>query len=789
MNVFDAVSPLERIQLSGALAGKVQALSGTVTPLERIKLARDIADILEKLGEGLEAAQSDELSDDPNSPNYRYRDTGYIADSRKEKAANMIRLAKEGGQRVLTTDLDWEAIETNPRAAAEIITKSNLFGSTDWDRLKTEGMEPAAGFLIDRVYAAIAPQPTEETPRARQDYAMALQSIRDRLEGCVTPENVTTVLDDIKDELTGVQLNAEEATAYAAVEAEEDELRARYRQLQGERDALANTANGFSREISGLQYTQSKRTNRKWKPDPEIDDQIATLTPQRDAALADLNAWEAANPDFGERYVTVRDGNGGVSASLEGGLRSQIGNLSKQRRAITEAAKVRNITESPVTRGWLTFGERFFGLLHFRSYKGSDAFASHVTNAKRGKISDWSWAEKERVTVKRATKQEIGFQMRVAENYERVGGTPVSVDSTLSLKAMLGFRDVQSGNWVLKDPNSAKFHVEQTAGAMLDMSDVLGIDAGMLGLGGRLGMAFGARGTGSAGWQQSAAKATYESVHRVINLTKMGGGGSLGHEWGHALDDILGELASGEATSARNFASEEPSVLPSGPLRDAMVAVRSVMNKGTKRLSETIKIGPKDKQRARYNIDSSMPNTIAKMIKAAGSVHAAVITVDDYFAGRSDKRSLKTAKDWRTIAAAYYAEDGATEVEAYTGPLVSSFRYEAVRLDEGVQGKYWSRQREMYARAFQSYLEDRLADKARKNDYLSVYADNKYHYDPILNIQWNPYPEGEERTAINAAFDRFFDAIRGERVFEKAVANTALLDSIFGPLIEQGAQE
>ena len=48
----------------------------------------------------------------------------------------------------------------------------------------------------------------------------------------------------------------------------------------------------------------------------------------------------------------------------------------------------------------------------------------------------------------------------------------------------------------------------------------------------------------------------------------------------------------------------------------------------------------------------------------------------------------------------------------------------------------------------------------RRNDYLSSYADNKYHFDPIFNIQWNPYPEGEERTRINAAFDELFAAIR-----------------------------
>ena len=47
--------------------------------------------------------------------------------------------------------------------------------------------------------------------------------------------------------------------------------------------------------------------------------------------------------------------------------------------------------------------------------------------------------------------------------------------------------------------------------------------------GGRLGLAFGARGHGKAA-------AHYEPGHRVINLTKPSGAGCLAHEWFHAWD-------------------------------------------------------------------------------------------------------------------------------------------------------------------------------------------------------------------------------------------------------------
>lgn len=790
--ILDAVSPIEKLQLTGKLTKAVTALAAekakdAPSKITVLRLSAEVTDLLNKLGAHApaeEATSEDELSDDPNSPNYRYRDTGYIADSRKERASSMIRIAREKGQALKATDIDWKAIEQNPRQAAELITKSNLFGVTDWDALRGSGMEPGAGFLVDRVYAAIGPQPAENTPQSRADYALALQTIRERLERCKTPQDVTDVLADIRDELTGSQLDSHEAEQYTAIQEQIDAIQERYGKLRKEREALAGVAMRLNQQINVLKWDQDKRLRRKWKPDPEIDAQIAALEPDRDAAVQAVADWEAANPDFVERWETTKDENGS-SGTLRSGLRSQISALITQRDAITQAARSRNIVQNPITRGWLTFGKRFFDLLNWRSYKGSDAFKGHVTSAKTGKVTDWSWAESERpTTVKRATKKEVTFQLKVAERFERIGGTPVKVESTKALERMLGLSAVQSGNWVLKDPNSAKFHVEQTAAAMLDMSDVLGISPEALGLGGRLGIAFGARGTGAKGWKDSAPQAHYESIHRVINLTKMGGGGSLGHEWGHALDDLLAELATQTPNQTKdNFGSDSPNVLPEGALRDAMRDLRSIFLTGSRRLGEGIKVTDKDRKTAKYNIDQAF-NEIGRKIKAAGNLEAAILAVDAYFERYTDPRSMKRRKQWRTLAAAYYAPEGKESVYSRTGPAVSNFLAEAVFIDGGERNKYWSRMHEMFARAFQSYLEDRLAGQNRKNDYLSVYADNKYHVDPLLGIEWKPYPEGEERTRINAAFDRLFEVIRGEQIFEKAMANKPLMDAIFGEMVD-----
>jgi hypothetical protein len=795
-SVPDVAAMMARMKLTGELGSlrkQIAALGADAGDmLARIKLVSRSNQIRKELGEssltheneldvsGVQVDEGPELSDDPNSPNYRFRDTGYIANSRKEQAANMIKKFKDSGRRIMASELDWGAIETNPRAASELIVKSNLFGVTDWDGLKASGMEPGAGFLIDRVYASIATSPGESSPQARKDYALALQTIRDRFEASKTVPEVMAVLEDIGDELSGSQFNADETERYAAEKAALDVAVSAHEKLRTERQKLVDAALAFQVQVSQLTNEQNKRTRRKWQPDPEIEKKLVPLRAQHDQALADLTDWDDAHPEYKEEWVSTKTADGWTSGRHSSVMLDEIREITMRMRAMKEAARMRNIAESPVTRGWITFGERFFKLLNYRTYKGSDTFAGHVTNAKNGKIKDWGWAEKERATVKSATKQEIGFQLKVAENFERKGGRPVAVASTLDLKNMIGFKEVQSGNWVLKDPNSAKFHVEQTAGAMLDMSDILGIDAKALGLGGRLGMAFGARGTGSAGWKTGAAAAHYEPVHRVINLTKMGGGGSLGHEWAHAMDDVLVELVTQAPQQARNYGSEDSSVLPPGVIRQAMDAVMGSMLKGTRRTTETLTIGPKDKDKAKYNIDRSYVPKVAGLIKAAGGLDAAVLAVDAHFGEVTNKSSVTNKKQWRALAAAYWAPDGVTEVKVKTGPQTSEFMAEAVIMDFGQIDKYWSRKREMFARAFQSYLEDKLQEQDRRNDYLSVFADNKFHVDPLLGVEWKPYPEGQERAAINAAFDGFFAAIRAEKVFEKALENKPLLDAIFG---------
>jgi hypothetical protein len=717
-----------------------------------------------------EQSYADDL--DPNSPNYRYKDTGNIAGNRKELASLMIRNAAKSGQRLRATDIDWEEIDQNPREAKELITKSNLFGSVDWAGLRAEGMEPSAGFLIDRVYAAIGKEPSEDSPGARRDYAIGLETLRDRLESCKTPDQVTKVIDELREETEGVTLNSEETSVYGELQKESDAIFEVIRAYDQEKDRLWSAYREFDFKHSSLKYEQEKRINRRWRPDPELDKQIAELLPLKEAAHQAFIDFVDANPDFKDKKVEL--GNGGIMFANKYDMERRA--LREKMDEIVSGARIRNRMENPLHRAWVIMGDRFIKVLFYRSYKGSDAFKEHVATAKAGKISDWSWAEKETAERKKtSTKESQRFQLIVADKFERVGGRTIMVDSTSALKDQFGLREVQSGNWVLRDVNSAKFHTEQTAGAFSDLADIMGVPDNMVSMNGKLAMAFGSRGKGNAGFG-GAARAHYEPVQRVINLTKMNGGGALGHEWFHALDNLLSEAMTNEPSSSENYITEGAN-LPDSALKNAVSELKSALTTGIFRLPVKFAYTDKDYRTAKYNFDREIrnPNSIQGRIKSAGNASDAVIAVVNVYGDDALYKKRSNGYDWAKLAAAYYDNNPAGgSVVVNAGRPTSSFERESVRLDGGVSEKYWSQPKEMAARAFQSFLEDKLESLGRRNDYLSSMADNKYYKNGLFGPVY-PFPEGEERTIINAAFDKLIAAMREDNAF-------VALDAVFAKM-------
>lgn len=99
--------------------------------------------------------------------------------------------------------------------------------------------------------------------------------------------------------------------------------------------------------------------------------------------------------------------------------------------------------------------------------------------------------------------------------------------------------------------------------------------------------------------------------------------------------------------------------------------------------------------------------------------------------------------------------------EAKTKNVPTSFMTEARKLDDGRVGNYWTAPHELLARAFSSYVEDRLQDAGRASAFMSFGSDPRFAV-PVGTELARPFPGGAERQAMNAAFDRFFAEVKHE---------------------------
>lgn len=345
-----------------------------------------------------------------------------------------------------------------------------------------------------------------------------------------------------------------------------------------------------------------------------------------------------------------------------------------------------------------------------------------------------------------------------------------------------GIRGGQFGNWMSEQDR--RFSLDMAWDAFHDMALAWGIEDRDMSMGGKLGMAWGARG-------HTAALAHYEPYERVINLTKMKGAGSLAHEMVHAFDDILGKELGIGGCSRDLPASRLPAELRD--LYDALTTVRltgqdavdryrseydqrvrkyrSDLGKMTMRSED-----PSLEARRKACIEALVSETCAA--KPAGSLGTTCRTPawdallaqqrDAYEAvGMVSRRTTMeraTNLAWAQRERASIPEMAAKLGDAEAiGTLVRDTRFyaDAKAIDRSYSKAghgYWSSNCELLARAGAAITHDRLSAMGIRDDYLAGHALGQTVL--VEGGTASTVPDPKERERIAKAMDRCVDALK-----------------------------
>lgn len=171
--------------------------------------------------------------------------------------------------------------------------------------------------------------------------------------------------------------------------------------------------------------------------------------------------------------------------------------------------------------------------------------------------------------------------------------------------------------------------------------------------------------------------------------------------------------------------------------------------------------GGKDSANAHYEPAKVVINLTKK--KGAGSLaHEWFHALDNYFGKKPE----------RNASEGLFGPDEREEVKrAFTDLMNTIMRTELPKrsseMDKRRSNRYWSTRIEMIARAFESYVVNKLETQAYSNDYLANIK-REYQFDAIGSANMYPYLKKSEIAAVVDAFDNLFNTLKTEET-EKGI--------------------
>lgn len=394
---------------------------------------------------------------------------------------------------------------------------------------------------------------------------------------------------------------------------------------------------------------------------------------------------------------------------------------------------------------------------------------AHIPAYLKAHPADWSWSEGKKQEEKPAPAAGVDEEFNkdpkrpqtIFEKYgitdwkkatkrtpldyiKRTGGLSVENIDVKDVVEKFGYRNVVFGNYV----NNAerKEHLRHFLGAMLDLHETINLDVKPLNQLGGLDVNFGATGCGTF----SGAMACYMANLKAINMTKKRGDGCIAHEWGHYLDNVLGEGTERRATE-QNYATFNKQVLrDSEKIKTLFQEWTNWLNNAGGERMVKVKFNPSKKYR--YSLHGT---TAAEAVEYAKKRYPKFAMYD----------SATNADVLRYYGYIAYKLNDKQPIEVEMKTTLSYYKYISSLWEAGStkEKEYYTNSKEMFARAFEWFVEDALKRKGRVSNYLVDIKNNLGDVAILFPPSEWPYPyEEKEKVFIRDWFDRLFSAIRTE---------------------------
>ena len=646
---------------------------------------------------------------------------------------------------LILTDLD----EMNAAERKTHIKKDNVWPKSDWEQEIKDGKDQGLAYWQNEMRVSIPPRPPRDTQEAQDNYVEIVGHLRDMVMSLKEPAEIDSFY---KKHLLNTYVTKPDYGYWVQVAPAAEGII---------NNKVLKTAQKSSREM--------KREAEKKLFGVPKDNQVYTQLKNNlavflyDGEHVNITA-DKYQPE--RNVLTIASSNGRSFHYFD--KESPFYDPDKWEKGTYFI--ISNITRKPVE-------------INFISRDDAEEFIENYALKAQEAVNspDPTKSKDENNRKKGFTPPQLSHIKRTGRAYRRF-----NADGNLFMTD-LGFRAGEYGNWV--NENERQHFINMAYDGLRDLSRVLETKPSDISLSGSLAIALGSRGRGGAG----AAAAHYEPDRQVINLTKMSGAGCLAHEWAHALDHAIGiTYGKGGLASERpmpNMPESFKELLSLLKYKKATVSAEVVVEGHEERLRKAEKqlknwIAYVKPRNISDDFDKKWNELSERITENAASftgIEYMRLRRGDKILTHPDVEMLSQLRKTVTNhhipldakqAISHWAKDINYHIQEIKNAqpeerkVKTDFYRASIEFDE-VYSKaghgYWQSDCEMFARAFDCYISDKLKAGGFRSDFLSGHADCFLMPDKDGKIVY-AFPRGEERELLNEHFDKLFTELK-ERNF------------------------